>query len=80
MAGGDRGKDSMTPGCPDCVPAPLQRAWHSPAAAAAGAEGAGWGGAVFAQARVCLSGRRTTVYAASNPQSPAAPQGQWLHR
>ncbi|ELK13406.1 hypothetical protein PAL_GLEAN10011438 [Pteropus alecto] len=24
MAGGDRGKD-MTPGCPDCVPAPLQR-------------------------------------------------------
>lgn len=78
MAGGDRGKDSMTPGCPDCVPAPLQRAWHSPAAA--GAEGAGRRGAVFAQARVCLSGQRTPVYAAGNPQSPAAPQGQWLHR
>lgn len=79
MAGGDRGKDSMTPGCPDCVPAPLQQAWHSPAAA--GGEGAERRGAVFVQACVCLSGRWTPVYAAGgNPQSPAVPQGQWLCR
>lgn len=53
-------------------------AWHS--LAAAGAERAARGRAVFVQACVCLSGRWMPVYATGGPQSPAVPQGQRLCR